>query len=168
MGTFESLPFFRGVSDRYPIDKPLVLTPRRDRRPRNSSGVFHRVADSWFKSRFGVYYRSQGLFVTSQRLSASTYGATADHVVRVVPLSSYRYCWSPIVSDLLFAATRLATAETTEIERYLHDACYRESGLDEAHVKGHEVMLYCERYVGIPVALLRNCADASSSILLLS
>lgn len=158
MDTFESLVFYRGISAQYPIDRPFLVAPRQDRRPKNSSPHFHEIADQWFERRFGIRYRSNGIFVTSRPLSASAYAASADHVVRIIPTSNYRYCWSPNVSDLLFAASRLAEAPAAEIERWLNDAQYCENGLHEAHTAGHEVMLYCAQYVAIP----RNLIDAKT------
>lgn len=154
MSTFEVLPFYRGVSQKYPSDRPSLLTPRHDRRPKNSSIAFHEIADRWFERRFGVRYRSQGVFITSGLLSATTYAASPAHVMRVVPLSDYRFCWSPRVSDLLFGANKFDKSSTDEIEVYLDSADYRDHGLQEAHDAGHEVMLHCERYIAIPVPLL--------------
>lgn len=154
MSTFESLSFYRGVSAKYPTDRPSLLTPRRDRRPKNTSKDFHDVADGWFKSRFGIAYRSCGLFLTSKLLSATTYAATPDHVMRVIPLSRYRYCWSPTVTDLLFVANRMATSSAETIELYLNSVGYREDSLEDAFKAGHEVILYCEQYIAIPVHLL--------------
>lgn len=152
--TFESLAFYRGMSDKYPTDRPSVVIPRRDRRPRNSSSVFHEAADRWFASRFGVPYRSHGVFLTSHPEAAVAYAASPAHVMRVVPLSTYTYCWSSKVSDLLFAATTLADASPDAINAFLTSAGYQEDGLEAAHTSGQEVMLFCERYLTVPVGLL--------------
>jgi hypothetical protein len=154
MISFEDLAFFRGVSDKYATDRPTVLAPRLDRRPKASAPQFHSAADDWFYKRFGIRYRSAALFLTSRLLSAQTYAATPAHVMRIVPLSDYRYCWSPKVSDLLFAATELANAGPDKIHEYLNSAEYCEGGLAEAHAAGHEVMLSCAQYVCIPHGLL--------------
>lgn len=154
MSSFESLVFYRGVSSSYAVDRPSILEPRRDRRPKNSSIDFHTAADNWFLKRFGIAYRSQGLFLCARMLTAHAYAASPAHVMRIVPLSAYRYCWSPTISDLLFAATKLASAETSEVEKHLDSAGYREEGLADAYAAGHEVMLHCERYIAIPVRLL--------------
>jgi len=158
--TFETLSFFRGVSKGYVIDRPSVLVPRHDRQPRNSSAEFHAVADQWFENRFGIAYRSRGLFLTSRLLSARSYAASPLHVVRVVPLSEYAYCWSPTISDLLFSATQFAAAPEWKIEAHLEAAQYREDGLQEAHEAGHELMLYCDQYIAIPVSLCEIATDA--------
>lgn len=165
-GTFESLSFYRGVSRKYTIDRPYLVVPRRDRRPKNSSTRFHEVADAWFETNFGVRYRSQGVFVTSRPLTASTYAATPAHVVRVIPTSKYRYCWSPNVSDLLFAASSLEAASSVEIGKWLEGARYQEIGLNEAHSMGHEVMLFCDQYIAIPQCFIDSKSEQEASTIL--
>lgn len=154
MTTFETLAFYRGVSSKYPTDRPSILTPRRDRKPKNSSEAFHTASDAWFDMRFGIRYRSQGLFLTSNINSAANHAATSAHIMRVVPLSSYRYCWSRTISDLLYTATQLESPSKEQIEKHLHEANYLESDLEGAHKLGNEVMLYCDRYMAIPIGQL--------------
>ncbi len=139
LDTFETLQFFRGLSDEYSIDKTSIIVPRKDRRPRNSSPHFHEVADKWFLDKFGIPYRSQGVFVIARVLSASAYATSPDHVVRVIPLSTYRFCWSKKISDLLFGAQKLANAPAEKIKDFLESACYQEDDLSAAHSSGNEV-----------------------------
>lgn len=167
MDSFETLTFFRGVSARYNPQHPTIHEIRRNRRPKDTSIEFHNIADEWFRSRFGVLYRSQSLCLTSRKLTAQVYAATPAHVMRILPLSYYRYCWSPNATDLLFAARKLEGASQREIEDYLDSLGYLEDGLAEAHAAGHEVMLHCERFITIPVHLAEtNGEEASGSILL--
>lgn len=154
MSTFEIIPFYRGFSRKHSIDRPSVIVPRRNRRPKNSPAHFHNIADEWFRKRFGIQYRSQGVFVTSSIVAASSYAESPDYVMRVIPIDAYAYCWSPKISDLLFAANSMKSASRDEIESYLDSALYRDSELQNAHSSGHEVMLWCERYVAIPAHLL--------------
>lgn len=168
MHTFETLSFYRGMSNKYKADQPSLIAPRRDRRPKNSSVQFHNVADEWFKNRFGIPYRSQGVFLTSRLISASTYAATSAHVMRIVPIGSYTYCWSPKVSDLLFAATDLANSPRDAIESYLDSAQYSDTELQDAHESGHEVMLHCERYIAIPIQLLGVTVTRDSNSIILT
>lgn len=154
MSSFEVLPFYRGVSARYSMDVPTLHSPRTNRRPRSSPNAFHRIADDWFFKRFGIRYRSHSLFVTPSKFIARNYGATPDHLIRIIPITDYRFCWSPSVSDLLFAAQKLEKATLDEIESYLDQASYREEDLKAAHSSGHEVMLYCQHYIAIPDRLL--------------
>ena len=96
--------------------------------------------------------------LTSRLVTAHAYAATAAHVMRVIPLTGYQYCWSPKTSDLLFAAKKLERATTQEIEEYLISQDYREDDLSGAHESGHEVMLFCNVYVVIPlhIAVIGN------------
>lgn len=154
MSTFESLVFYRGMSEEFPTDRVSLVVPRTDRRPRNSSLAFHEAADQWFESHFGVRCRSRGVFVTARPEATLVYAASPSHVMRVIPLSTYKYCWSPTVSDLLFAATEYADGAPDSVNAYLDRARYQQSDLDAAHASGHEVMLSCDRYVAIPIGLL--------------
>jgi hypothetical protein len=101
--------------------------------------------------------------VSARRLTCETYASSPAHVMRVVPLSEYRYCWSPRTSDLIFAAAKLESADANDIDIYLDGADYREDGLADAHISGHEVMLFCEVYVAIPVGLLDSGATVEAS-----
>lgn len=175
--TFESWDFYRGMSKKYPSDKPFVKEVRQDRLPRDSSKNFHEAADAWFNKRFGIKYRSQSVFVTSRKLTAQTYAlassqSTEDSVVRVVrvlPLTAYTYCWSPEVSDLRFKAKEMADAEWSAIHEYLDTAGYCGEGLAQAHELGHEVMVNCGSYIAVPIGLLQvSASSGNSNIILLS
>ncbi|KAA5842656.1 hypothetical protein F2A38_10640 [Pseudomonas chlororaphis] len=168
MDTFENLSFFRGVSAKYAVDRPQILTPRADRRPKDSPKAFHKIADQWFERNFGIPYRSKGLFLTSQLVSASTYAATVDHVMRIIPLSDYRYCWSPKVKDLIFSAQRLATSSPQEIENHLDSLSYSETDLQAAYDMGNEVMLYCENYIAIPISLVTPPPEAKPQSIIIT
>lgn len=138
------------------MDRPSVWPVRFDREPRHSSLAFHQSADDWFQKRFGIRYRSQALFVTSRQLSASAYAHRHMHVVRVVPLSAYRFCWSPNISDLFLASKPYVTSSEEEIWGFLNSISYLESDLSAAYECGHEVMLHCERYVALPLDPLKK------------
>jgi hypothetical protein len=105
--------------------------------------------------------------VTSRAFTAQTYAASAAHVVRVIPTTPYRFCWSPKISDLLFAAKEMADAAPDVVMKRLADADYQESDLEAAHAAGHEVMLFCDEYVAIPVGLLNSHPDTSAPRILL-
>jgi hypothetical protein len=146
METFEVLPFFRGMSN-YDPNVPAVIKTRMDRVPRNTDKVIHDRADAWFERQFGHKYRSQAVFLTSAFFTASGYAKHSNkNVFRIIPLGPYRYCWSPKVPDFL----ALTTGANSSIEKLLAGAGYTESGLQQAHDMGNEVMLFCERYIAIP------------------
>lgn len=152
--TFETLIFLRGMSARYPTDRPSICIARQDRSPKDTSAAFHAAADRWFEETFGIRYRSAATFVSAGRITAGAYAATADHVMRVIPLGVYSYCWSPAIKDFLFLENEMQRAGDSDVWARLNHAGYRCHGLDEAHASGNEVMLSCERYVAIPNRLL--------------
>lgn len=160
--TFETLSFYRGVSSQHDLAKPSILSPRTDRTPRDSPPRFHAIADAWFKQRFKVRYRSQAIFLTSQVGIAAHYGSSHEHVMRVVPLTSYTYCWSPLLADLLSIAVELASAPEKAIHERLSHSQYRQDSLDEAAKSGHEVMLSCDQLLYIPIQLLGQKVDEQS------
>lgn len=169
MSTFEVLSFFRGTAGDCPAAHPYISRVRNDRKPKNSPLHFHHVADAWFLKRFGVRHRSSSVFLTSRIVTANAYAASPDHVIRVIPTSDYRYCWSPRVSDLIFSAEKMKSASEAEIEAHLDSLDYTDSDLNEAYKTGHEVMLNCEQFIGIPVSLLSESkpqVDEGSLILL--
>jgi hypothetical protein len=151
MESFETLQFFRGVSARVDPSFPSVHEVRKDRKPRDAAPAFHKIADDWFNAKFGIRYRSQALFVTSREFTAKHYATSDNHVMRIVPLTEYRYCWSPQVIDLLFLSKQVEQKSVAEIQESLVALDYREDGLAQAHAKGHEVMLFCDRYIAIPI-----------------
>ena len=166
--SFETLPFYRGVSAEYAVDCPSIHAPRTNRRPKNSSIHFHTIADRWFAKRFGIHYRSNAVFLTSGVLSATTYAHSPAHVMRILPLGPYRFCWSANVSDLLFSATQFAEAEEAVIEAHMDSKGYCESDLLKAYEIGHEVMLYCEQYIAIPIGLCGVKPKSTSASILLA
>jgi len=149
MSSFEVLSFYRGLSARYDITCPTVHATRKDRRPRDMRIHLHDVADDWFLMEFGIRYRSQAVFVSSDLGVAGTYAATPNHVVRVIPLGPYRYCWSSQFSDLLEVGLHNPGIE--EFKEDLASARYKEDCLEDAHRSGHEVMVFCESYICIPM-----------------
>jgi len=151
--SFENLAFFRGFSLKEPPQTPVLFRTRKDRRPRDLHVDLHQQADEWFKNKFGVPYRSQAVFVTSSRFVAENYAADKGFVARIIPIGNYRFCWSPKNSDLLFLQTSLGNLT---VEDYLNGSNYQESDLLLAHQTAHEVMLYCDSYIAIPINLLEN------------
>ncbi|WP_223435338.1 MULTISPECIES: hypothetical protein [unclassified Pseudomonas] len=150
--SFEKLAFYRGVSDNFPLDHPMIVMTRKNRKPRDTNIELHNAADEWFFEKFGVKYRSQAVFVTPQLDVARGYGATFDHVVRVIPLGGYSFCWSKKFADMLLLLND--GVKLAEVSAYLDRAEYTELDLSSAYTSGNELMLYCNAYVAIPVLLL--------------
>lgn len=154
MATFETRKFYRGVSLRHPLDKATIIRPRKDRRPRNTSSELHKIADKWFLDNFGISYRSQAIFATPQFYVAQGYAASPEHVVRIIPLSEYNFCWSTKISDMLMLCMAPSARET--ITQRLIAADYKDTDLSAAHESGNEIMIQCDSYISIPIGLLNE------------
>jgi hypothetical protein len=170
--SFETHTFFRGIDQNDLSAHPTIKVVNKSRDARDTPRAHHLKADEWFFRRFGVKYRSQSVFVTGDFQTASCYARysvsterSAVAVVRVLPLSTYRYCWSPHYRDLGTAIGKHANVE--EIENVLDGAGYCEDRLDAAHASGHEVMLHCDCVLYIPSDLLKlNAAKNIGSLIL--
>jgi hypothetical protein len=74
----------------------LQVSPRQDRSPKDMEVEIHDELDERFKQKFGWMARSEGVFVTSQKASAETYG---DGYI-FFPVGKYEYLYNPGISDL--------------------------------------------------------------------
>lgn len=168
MHSFETLPFYRGVSNDLSLDHPSFFRTRKDRKPRDTPNHLHEAANSWFKASFGIAYRSEAVFLTPNRLTAQLYGKSPDHCVRIVPLGDYSYCWSRNCSDFLHLVKDKPTIE--QLTTRLQDAHYETNNLALAQQSGNELMLFCEAYIAIPIGLLLDStkSEPPNSTIILS
>lgn len=162
--SFETLSFYRGFANVKKPTTPLIFTTRKDRIPRDMPEDLHNAANEWFFRKFGIYFRSQALFVTGSKFIALNYAKEEGFVARIIPLGDYRICWSRKNSDLLFLRTR---PKGVTVESYLENSNYQVSDLGAAQASNHEVMLYCDTYVAIPIDLLNEDRVAIGSKILL-
>lgn len=155
MNIFEKEVFYRGMSNRYPIDEPYIVTPRKDRRPLNTDNRFHSIADEWFFKKFGIYYRSQSVFLTTNKEVARTYAHNNSykHIVRVIPLTPFSYCWSSNVEDLYTISLDYISSSSEEIESKLESLEYTTFNLSNSKNIPNEIMVTCNQYIAIPILL---------------
>lgn len=149
MSTFEELHFYRGFSARHDLSSPKLHFTRKDRRARDIKPEIHSAADKWFTTKFGIAYRSQSVFVTSDLNVALAYADSPLHVGRIVPVGEYRFCWSKQVRDMM--QLFIGGCAPENIHKELDGANYIEGDLDAAHRSGHEVMLFCDTYYSFPI-----------------
>ena len=71
------------------------IVPRIDRRPKDVSKLLHKLSDMYFKTKFGIAYRSNSFFCTGNKSFASDYGS----VCLIFPIGDFNFCWSPAVHD---------------------------------------------------------------------
>lgn len=152
MHSFENLPFYRGVTNDIPLDRPSLIRTRKDRKPRDTPVQLHDAANKWFKASFNVAYRSEAVFLTPSLLTAQLYAKSPDHCVRIVPIGNYSYCWSSKCSDFMYLIKDTPSIDLLTIR--LIDANYQTANLDHAHRSGNELMLSCDNYIAVPVGLL--------------
>jgi len=85
--------FYRGTTKL--IDVIRKYKPRKNRRPTDSSLLFHNIMDNAFKEKFGWKSRSEGVFATSDE--NEEYGDTSTIFF---PIGKYKYIWSSSIKDL--------------------------------------------------------------------
>jgi hypothetical protein len=162
MFSFETLTFFRGVGADIRSDHPTICSRPSHRSPKHTSQRFHNIADAWFLNRFDIAYRSASLFVTSDIEVAKAHAGPSGHVVRLIPIADYKFCWSPNVRDLYLPSKKHDSASVEEICAELERLAYREDGLGDAHNSGNEVMVSCAHYLLIPIHLCALGEPSSS------
>ena len=149
---------------------------RKDRDPKDTPKVVHETLDQLFYNEFGIKARSQTLFTFPTWSNASNYGTG---VFMIFPVGKYEIIWSDRITDLYGdmvdtlkdivkpedrgfidivdaewdrigvdkgLATRLAN---WLYENFPVDKFYRKGGLNNALGLNSEIMVYCDKWVGI-------------------
>lgn len=87
---------YRGIRRGDELDPIAYVTIRQDRRPSDSSPLFHEALNARLKEQFGYPYRTASMFMTGHEASARHYGQTRV----VLPQGGiFRYCWGTMVID---------------------------------------------------------------------
>lgn len=97
--SFDKVPMLRGTKKSF--NKPLnKKTIRKNRKPKDSSRVFHQMVDSYFEEQFHFPARSQGIAVSGPSGDATDYGQTYV----IFPIGTFSWVYSqktkPIVADV--------------------------------------------------------------------
>jgi hypothetical protein len=84
--------FYRGTR----IERSYrILTPRKDRYPRDTPDLWHNLLDEEFKRKFGWRVRSEGIFTNTNLESTRFFG----YGMIFIPIGKYKYVYSPYISD---------------------------------------------------------------------
>jgi len=138
-----------------PPIKVYIRDVRKDRQPKNTPGTWHNNIDFWFKHNFGINARTQAVFAFGKDVIPETvkwYGT--PHLV--FPIGSFRYVWSPEVTDLYadlddyIQELYNEDEEHESVEDWLSDLGYRTTGLEQALASKCEIMIECDKYYAIP------------------
>ena len=74
-----------------------MVTPRKNRKPKDTTEELHTLVDISFKKRFGWNARSEGIFCTGSIKEALDYGNT---IGIIFPVDGFKYLWSHKIRDL--------------------------------------------------------------------
>lgn len=130
------LNLFRGMRNFEGNEK--IIKTRKYRKPLHTPEHIHKEADAIFENKFGIKFRSQSVFCTSDIDVASAYG---DIVVRVEPIGDYKVCWSPTCSDF----TDIMNTNMN-VSQFIINHKYQVGDVLSAIDSKNEIMLYCESY----------------------
>ncbi len=137
--------FWRGTRSHTDQGMTEKIIPRKDRYPKHTNPTDHDLLDKEFQKKFGWKARSEGVFVTSSKTSASSYGKPYI----CIPADGFKYIWSNEIDDLYIYISdiyshwyRADVGYSNIVNKYtdqsLKDALNRRAG--------NEVMFKCKYY----------------------
>ena len=145
-------PMYSGRKNTVFDQKPYVFrSVNQAREPRDSSQFVHKIADSFFREKFGIPYRTTSMFVNGSYNEAKIYGIPAI----VIPVGEFDYCWSPHVEDLYLYTDQAGISNhlnnnnnssvVNELEEILMHANYQHNKrLQTAIESKNEIMISCK------------------------
>lgn len=153
---------YRGMRVMYAPDV-VIKYPRTSRRPLTTGQDDHEMADEYFKEKFGVPFRSSGIFVSRSKELASYYG----DVYAIFPLDRVTFAWSEQVEDFtntireervkLLGSTHINSEIDEEAFFKIMDSLHYEHDNDSLRqryfkyrdLKKHELMIHCDEYLAV-------------------
>jgi hypothetical protein len=142
-------PLFRGSDSGKPDNGQIkLISPRVNRKPKDTPNDIHNFMNRQFEAKFGFPYRD-GIFVTGVQRTAAFYGS----VCVVFPIGELKYIWSDLVDDLLYVIERIYSHEdfddtdtvnqNPQLAQEFIDLVdsYKSDNLDRAISTGHEIIL---------------------------
>lgn len=146
---------YRGINVadlRQPVVPQMYLGQTwANRNPADTRVTDHRIADAWFKKKFGIAFRSNHIaFCTGKIQTASAYG----DVCIFVPIGNFSICWSRTIHDMADVMPSSIVPDYLRagmIEQALEMGDYQTSNLSAAIAAKHEIMLQCEQYYMLTV-----------------
>lgn len=91
-------PLYKGVkTSGIPVDQTVLERKEINQRsPKDTPLHKHQLIDAMFESQFGIKFRSNSFFATSDINQAFDYGKPQY----VIPIHTFQYVWSPQIGDL--------------------------------------------------------------------
>jgi len=154
------LQLYRGMK-KLEYEDFLEITPRKDRKPRDTPLKIHKKIDDLFLKYHGIRARSEGVFVTTDYSISSYYGINGI----VFPVGDFKFLWNPYVFDLSMDPTGMAVLKpwykklideimaliskdpknTDEVLENIIKG-YKSTNLKAAMKSGNEIMIFCKKY----------------------
>jgi hypothetical protein len=131
--------------------------PRKNRKPKDTSEITHKVLDKLFYEKFGWRARSEGLFCIGGR--SGTYYGNNRYII--FPKNGFKYVYSDNIDDLYaymgdeieyasFDRDNISKPEDTETMRKIINKKYTDKNLLDFLIKGtnsyQEIMIKCDKY----------------------
>ena len=126
---------------------------RINRRPKDTSIVFHKMADDFFLKKFGWRARSNVLFCMGEdreRIHEISY------FTLIFPVGNFKYVWSPDVADLY-----TFDPDNEDYDGDWDDVkdTYIDKDFNKALKTQYEIMINCKEYYAIPPIFLYNMIE---------
>lgn len=100
-------PLFRGSDTGRPeVGHMKLISPRLERKPKDTPADIHNFMNQLFVEAFGYPYRN-GIFTTSSQSTAAAYGT----VCVVFPIGELKFIWSKSINDLFYQIDEIYSKE---------------------------------------------------------
>ncbi len=137
----------------------IIKNVRQDRRPLDTGAERHALIDDWFQKKFGFKARSEAVFAFGEKALRSDLAFYGRPCI-IFPIGPIKYAWSPIVEDMYGSmniyskdsdTTTRVHSDNSAVIKWLEESNYKDSGLSDAVMKDHEVMIKCSSYYAFPI-----------------
>ena len=175
-------PLFRGV--RFFIKDPIkTVDVDQNRQPIDTPEVMHDIINDWFFKRTGIPFRSASIFCTGDWSDARRYARDEGHVVTVIPVGEFNYCWSTVYNDMYEdlgdyvhkldkiagrnkdLTTKFLLDKPSNITNFLMKGKYTlNTGLLQAIASKKEVMINCQQVIVISQDWVINHDEALQNV----
>ena len=128
---------------------------RTDRKPLSTEPRLSKIVDDWFEKKFGFRARQETMFARGENAQLSSLQGYGTPCV-VFPIGSFEFVWSEKVFDLytnLYIPSNVTGTEniTAAAEKFLEDAEFKSTGMDDAVQSRMEVLVKCPSYYAVPL-----------------
>lgn len=154
----EGKPLYRGYG-MTPGFKSKEVEVRKDRQPRDTAPLIHKLMDDYFNDRFGMRVRSQGLFTIGDSFKSDAYG----YPYYVFPVGEFKFLWGELdgkpiqdtllLSNMIKEKTRVSpSAEApTIVKEILDKVKWKTTGLADAIESKAEIIIMVDKVILVPV-----------------